>query len=52
MEGKSEVVAAGFDGESFLFPNDLCFGPEEALYLTDSCILVADFCPGSKIRPD
>lgn len=52
MDGKLEVVATGCDGEPFLFPNDLCFGPDGALYLTDSGILVADFCPGNKICPD
>ena len=35
MDGKAEVVATGCDGEPFLFPNDLCFGPDGALYLTD-----------------
>ncbi len=52
MDGKSEVVATDCAGESFLFPNDLCFGPDGALYLTDSGILVPDFCPGNKVRPD
>jgi gluconolactonase len=52
MDGKSEVVATECDGEPFLFPNDLCFGPDGSLYLTDSGILVPDFCPGNKIRPD
>jgi gluconolactonase len=35
-----------------LFPNDLCFGPDGALYLTDSGITTGEFCPGNKIRPD
>jgi gluconolactonase len=52
MEGKAEVVATECDGKPFLFPNDLCFGPDGALYLTDSGILVPDFCPGNQIRPD
>jgi gluconolactonase len=52
MEGKAEVVARDCDGEPFLFPNDLCFGPDGALYLTDSGIHVADFAPGNKVRPD
>jgi gluconolactonase len=52
MEGKAEVVATECDGEQFLFPNDLCFGPDGGLYLTDSGILVPDFCPGNQIRPD
>ncbi len=52
MDGKAEIVATDCDGEPFLFPNDLCFGPDGALYLTDSGINAADFCPGNKIRPD
>jgi len=52
MEGKSEVVATECDGEPFLFPNDLCFGPDGDLYLTDSGMTAAEFCPGNKIRPD
>ena len=30
------MVATECNGEPFLFPNDLCFGPDGALYLTDS----------------
>jgi gluconolactonase len=52
MEGKCEVVATACDGEPFLFPNDLCFGPDGALYLTDSGILATYFAPGNKIRED
>lgn len=52
LEGKCEVVATGCDGEPFLFPNDLCFGPDGALYLTDSGVDIATFAPGNRIRPD
>lgn len=52
MEGKSEVVATGCDGEAFLFPNDLCFGPDGALYMTDSGVFIDDFAPNNQIRPD
>jgi gluconolactonase len=52
MDGKAEVVATGCDGEAFLFPNDLCFGPDGALYLTDSGVVIQDFAPNNKIRPD
>jgi gluconolactonase len=36
MDGKMEVLAKDCDGQPFLFPNDLCFGPDGALYMTDS----------------
>jgi gluconolactonase len=52
MEGKCEVVATGCDGEAFLFPNDLCFGPDGGLYLTDSGVFIDDFAPNNNIRPD
>jgi gluconolactonase len=52
MDGKAEVVATGCEGEAFLFPNDLCFGPDGGLYLTDSGVLIDDFAPNHQIRED
>lgn len=52
LEGRTEVFATGCDGEPFLFPNDLCFGPDGALYLTDSGVHIDEFAPGGKIRSD
>lgn len=52
MDGKCEVVARGCDQEPFLFPNDLCFGPDGDLYLTDSGVSIDEFAPENKIRPD
>lgn len=52
MDGKAEVVATDCDGEAFLFPNDLCFGPDGALYLTDSGIFIGDFAPDDHVRAD
>jgi gluconolactonase len=52
FEGKSQIIATECRGEPFLFPNDLCFGPDEALYLTDSGVLFEDWAPGGRLRED
>jgi gluconolactonase len=52
MDGECKVVATECDGEPFLFPNDLCFGPDGALYLTDSGVHIDSFAPNGTIRPD
>jgi gluconolactonase len=52
MEGRAETVLTGCEGEPFLFPNDLCFGPDGALYMTDSGLLVEEWAPGGEIRED
>ncbi|MFN7993872.1 MAG: SMP-30/gluconolactonase/LRE family protein [Bryobacteraceae bacterium] len=52
LDGKSEVVATECDGEPFLFPNDLCFGPDGGLYMTDSGVFIDNFAPNNQIRPD
>ena len=36
LDGEYETLLTECDGEPFLFPNDLCFGPHGELYLTDS----------------
>jgi gluconolactonase len=36
LDGTSEVVLTEGDGAEFMFPNDLVFGPDGALYMTDS----------------
>lgn len=40
------------DGRPMLLPNDLCFGPDGLLYLTDSGILLADWAPTGVPRDD
>jgi gluconolactonase len=52
MDGHSSVFMTECNGEPFLYPNDLCFGPDGDLYLTDSGILTDEFEPGGKIRED
>jgi gluconolactonase len=52
MHGNAEVVATECDGEAFLFPNDLCFGPDGALYLTDSGVFIDNFVINGQIRSD
>lgn len=51
-DGRAEVVLTGCDGEPFLFPNDLCFGPDGALYMTDSGIRFEDWAPDGRTRED
>mgnify|MGYP001168975737 FL=1 len=43
LDGSSEIVLTEGDGVKFLFPNDLVFGPDGALYLTDSGVHRPDF---------
>ncbi|MCC6426835.1 MAG: SMP-30/gluconolactonase/LRE family protein [Phycisphaerales bacterium] len=50
LGGRIEVVADACDGEPFLFPNDLAFGPDGALYLTDSGITLNEWVPNGKLR--
>ncbi len=52
MEGQFEVFLAGCDSEPFMFPNDLAFGPDGALYLTDSGFRPEDFYVNGKARDD
>ena len=39
-------------GSPLLFPNDLIFGPDGFLYLTDSGIRLEDWAPGGVLRSD
>jgi len=52
MDGQVEVFLTECNGEKFLFPNDLAFGPDGALYLTDSGIRFEDLVIGGTIRAD
>jgi gluconolactonase len=52
MDGKFERVLMKYRDEPFMYPNDLCFGPDGALYLTDSGFFVDDLESDGVIRPD
>ena len=52
MDGSYEIFLDGCDGVPFIFPNDLAFGPDGTLYMTDFGISIADFAPGEVIRAD
>lgn len=40
LGGEVERVLSEVEGEALLWPNDLCVGPDAAIYLTDSGLLV------------
>jgi gluconolactonase len=46
--GNLEVVTRGSESLPFLWPNDLCFGPDGAIYMTDSGV---DHGPWQKVAP-
>ncbi len=43
FSGRITKVSTGSEEVPFLLPNDLCFGPENAIYMTDSGVLLEDF---------
>lgn len=51
-DGRELLRITGDDRGAFLFPNDLAFGPDGLLYMTDSGMLPEHFITGLTIRPD
>jgi gluconolactonase len=50
--GDVRMVSRLADGEALLWPNDICVGPDGALYVTDSGILIGDFVVDDAPRRD
>ena len=52
MDGNVETFLKEYRGTPFLFPNDLAFGPDGALYMTDSGVGCNDLVRNGKLRSD
>jgi len=52
LAGDVRVFLTECDGEPFVFPNDLAFGPDGMLYMTDSGIAIGEFAPDGQVRSD
>lgn len=50
FDGTVERTADRVAGEPLLWPDDVCLGPDGAVYLTDSGVLVSDFMDGDVPR--
>jgi len=51
-DGRFERVLTSSGEEPFVYPNDLCFGPDGMLYMTESGISDDDLAPGGAFRDD
>ncbi len=52
LAGETETVLTAVGDVPLLWPNDLCVGPDGALYITDSGCLVDSFLDGDVPKPD
>jgi gluconolactonase len=52
LDGQAEVFMDEIEGKPMLLTNDLCFGPDGHLYVTDSGMVMADWVVDGSVRPD
>ena len=52
MAGDVETVMDSVEGLPMLLPNDLCFGPDGLLYMTDSGMRLSEWVVDGAVRPD
>lgn len=52
LDGAARTVTTDAGDEPLLWPNDICVGPDGALYVTDSGIRIGDFVVNDAPRPD
>jgi len=50
--GREVLRINGHGDERFLFPNDIAFGPDGHLYVTDTGMVASDFISGQAFVPD
>jgi gluconolactonase len=51
-QGRTLQLIEGSEDGPFIFPNDLAFGPDGLLYMTDSGVEISNLLEGVGIRPD
>ncbi|MEX1335273.1 MAG: SMP-30/gluconolactonase/LRE family protein, partial [Candidatus Limnocylindrales bacterium] len=52
LEGEVEVIMTEVEGQPMLLTNDLCFGPDGLLYVTDSGMTMGEWVVDGAVRPD
>jgi len=52
LDGGVEVFMDEVEGKAMLLTNDLCFGPDGCLYVTDSGMIMSDWVVDGAVGPD